>query len=428
MNSKDWIVKAERFLPGGVLHSVRPPPLKSKVKIISHGKGAYIYTHDGRRFLDCILGSASLILGHCNPSVTRAVEEQISRGTNFSTLSEAAIRLAEAVVKAVPCAEKAYFVNSGSEATMYALRLARAYTGREKILKFDGAYHGFHDYLLFNTNYGDPSNWSEYPQPTPDSAGIPETLKSMVLVAPYNDASTTRKIVREYRSELAAIIVEPVMRGLSTNRDFLEETRELANGEETLLIFDETITGFRLALGGAQEFYGVTPDLATYGKALGGGYPIGAVVGREEIMELLNPYTEDPRWIIGIGSSSGNPLSATASLATLKELNRPGVYERLNGYGEELRRRLRELFEEYGLSVQMTGEGSIVDFYFTEGKVENYRDTLKTNLKLKAKFGLEMNNHGIHCGPGRYVSSTCHGKRELELMLDAARSSLDNLT
>ena len=427
MNLEKLIVKAEKFLPGRVLHSVRPPPSKKKVTIISRGEGAYIYTYDNRKLLDCILGSASLILGHCNPHVIKAVEDQIHKGSNFATLSEPLVQLAEAVVEAVPCAEKAYFVNSGSEATMYALRLARAYTGRKKILKFDGAYHGFHDHLLFNTNYGDPSSWGEYPQPTPDSAGIPGVLASMVLVAPYNDASMTKKIVDRYKNELAAIIVEPVMRGLPTERSFLEEIREMADGEKILLIFDETITGFRLAYGGSQEFYGVTPDMATYGKALGGGYPIGAVVGREGIMDLLNPYTKDPRWIIGIGSTSGNPLSATASLATLRELNKPGIYDGLNEYGDKLRDGLKELFEGFSLPAQIVGEGSMVDFYFTEKKVENYRDAMKSDLELKAELGRQMTSNGIYCGSGRYASSTCHGEHELKLMLNAARSSLKNL-
>ena len=424
MDGRPIIEEAMRYLPGGVIftmgHNVPVPP----DTILSHGSGAYVYSSVGDRFLDVVLGSSSLILGHCPPAVVAAAREQLERGTTFARVSAPVLELAGMMVDAIPCADKVRFTNAGTEAILLALRLVRAFTGKEKILKFEGAYHGFADELLFHTNYGTPDTWPENPQATPDTIGIPACMSDLVLIAPYNDIDRTREIIHEHHGELAAIFVEPVMRGLASVPGFLEGVAELAAQYRIPLVFDEVVTGFRLAHGGAQEYYDVTPDLAVYGKGLGAGYCIGAVAGSEEIMSYLDPTSPDGHRIYALGSFHGNPLSAAASLANLKELQRPGTYEHLNGYGNRLREGLGELFARYGLDVQMTGAGSIVEFFFTTEPITDYRSTRRSNLRLKDLLGEQLPRHGVFGGGGRFTSSTCHGDAELAFMLEAVDASL----
>ena len=393
--------------------------------ILSHGSGAYIYSTVGDRFLDVVLGAGSLLLGHCPPAVVTAVRDQLDRGTTFGpTINPPILELARLMAEAIPCAEKVRFTNSGTEAVLLALRLVRAFRGREKILKFEGAYHGFADALLFHTNYGTPSEWPEHPQATPDTLGIPASLSDLVLIAPYNDIDRSQEIIHEHHSELAAIFVEPVMRGIASVPGFLEGVRELATKYHVPLVFDEVITGFRLAYGGAQEYYGVTADVAVYGKGLGAGYPIGAVAGNDEIMSFLDPASPDGHRVYALGSLHGNPLSATAAVANLIELQKAGTLERLNRYGDHLGRGLSELFARYGLDAQMTGVGSIVEFFFTSEPITDYRSAMRSNLQLKNLLGREMRRHGVFGGGGRYISSTCHGDEELALTLEAVDASL----
>ena len=331
-----------------------------------------------------MLGHGSLLLGHCHPAVVEAVKRQAELGNTFTHVTRPAIELAEMIVEDVPCADRVRLVNSGTEAVMLALRIARAHTGRDKILKFEGAYHGFADGVLFSTNYGRPERWHDYPRPDPDAPGIPSSHAQDVLVAPWNDIATTRKIVADNLDKLAGIIVEPVMRGLSSRPGFLEEIRQLATQFRVPLIFDEVGTGFRLALGGAQEYYGVTPDLATFGKGLGSGYPIGAVAGSDELMDYLDPAS--PRRRAGLlprqlprerrvrGRCPSPPSSACAS---------PVSTSNLGSYGDRLREGLEALFQRFDLAVQMTGEAHIVEWLFTTEPVTDYRSSLATNRALK---------------------------------------------
>jgi glutamate-1-semialdehyde 2,1-aminomutase len=405
MNADPILNQAVSYLPGGAIFTLGynvpgPPEI-----VFSHGHGAYVYSTTGVRFLDVVLGSGALLLGHCPPAVVAAARQQLECGTAFSQISPPVIELARLMVEAVPCAEKVRFTNSGSEAVLLALRLVRAFTRQEKILKFEGAYHGFPDALLFHTNYGTPGEWPGHPRASPDTLGMPAGLSNSVLIAPYNDMDRTREIIREHHSELAAIFVEPVMRGIESVPGFLEGVRELATHFSVPLVFDEVITGFRLAYGGAQQYYGVTADIAVYGKGLGAGFPIGAVAGNDEIMSYLDPASPDGRRVYALGSLHGNPLCAAAD-------------------GEQLRQGLAELFARHRLEAQMTGAGSIVEFFFTSEPITDYRSAMRSNLRMKGLLGRQMPRHGVNGGGGRYNASTCHGDDELALLLEAVGASL----
>ena len=419
--------KAPQYLPGGTYATIANNPDSAPEFLFSHGSGAYLHTTDGRRFLDVMLGHGSLLLGHCHPAVVEAVKRQAELGNTFTHVTRPAIRLAKMIVEDVPCADRVRLVNSGTEAVILALRLARAYTGRDKILKFEGAYHGFADGLLFSTNYGRPERWTDYPRPDPDTIGIPARDGENILIAPWNDLDRTRQIVAGSLDDLAGIIVEPVMRGLSSHPGFLEGVRELSTDSGVPLIFDEVGTGFRLALGGAQEYYGVTPDLATFGKGLGSGYPIGAVAGRADLMAYLDPASPDDERIFSLGSFHGNAVSAAAGVATIECLREPGVYEHLGSYGDRLRDGLEKLFLQFDLPVRMTGEANIVEWLFTTEPVTDYRSSLATNRALKDRIGAEMRNHDVFGGSGRLNSSTVHGEAELGRTLEAMEASLTTL-
>lgn len=418
------LADAAKYLPGGTYATASRTELSQPEYLVSHGEGAYLYYTDETRLLDVTLGHGSLLLGHSHPTVVEAVKAQAELGNTFTHVTLPAIELSRMIVEAVPCAEKVRLVNSGTEAVLVALRLVRAFTGKEKVLKFEGAYHGFADGMMFNTNYGNPDNWSEPPEASPDTPGIPAVERDLVLTAPYNDLERTREIVRDNHDEMAAIFVEPVMRGLASRPGFLEGVREIALENGIPLVFDEIITGFRLALGGAQAYYGVTPDLALFGKGLGSGYPISAIVGGEEIMSPLDPASPDGERIFSLGSFHGNAVCAAAAVATLTELKKPGVYELLESYGNRLRDGLSSLFARYNVPAQMTGAGSVVEWFFTSEPLSDYRSTLSTNLKLKTQLGATMRNHGLFGGGGRFSSSTRHGDTEHELTLKAMEAGL----
>src|SRR5438046_6563954 len=275
----DLLQRAARVLPGGVLGSHRSGP--GLEFVVREGRGAYLWDMSGRRYLDYLLGSGPMRLGHAHPAVVEAVQRQMERGTSYFVVNEPAIRLAEEIVAAVPCAEQVRYTSSGAEATFFALRVARAYRKRDKIMKFEGGYHGGHDYALMSVA---PRSPKAFPAATPDSAGIPHVLEGEVLIAPYNDLATVEALLAVYADELAAVIVEPFQRLIPPQRGFLEGLRTLTRRHGIPLIFDEVVTGFRFAYGGAQEYYGVVPDLAAYGKIIGGGFPLAAVCGRREIM------------------------------------------------------------------------------------------------------------------------------------------------
>src|SRR6266550_5323761 len=345
-NQDDLLRRADQVLPGGILGSHRSGP--GFEFVVKEGRGAYLYDMAGRRYLDYLLGSGPMLLGHAHPAVVEAVERQMGRGTSYFLLNEPAIELAEEIVKAVPCAEQVRYTSSGSEATFFALRVARAFRKREKIMKFEGGFHGTHDYALMSVV---PRSPKAFPAPMMDSAGVPHAIEAEVLIAPYNDLATAEALIAAHHDELAAVLIEPYQRTIVPAPGFLAGLRTATRRYDVPLVFDEIVTGFRFAYGGAQEYYGVVPDLAAYGKVVGGGFPLAAVCGRREIMRAFDPQLEGtPDFVAQVGTLNGNPVAAVAGLATLAELRKPGAYARLHRTGRTLRDGLADIVRKSSLA------------------------------------------------------------------------------
>ena len=333
MDHEEYYEAATNSLPGAGLGSYSLP---DDVRFVIHkGAGSRIQDVRGRWYIDYVGGAGALVLGHAFPTVVDAVRDQATRGIHFfGTLNEQCIQLAQELIDVIPCADQIAFTTTGSEATAYAMRTARAATGKSKVLKFEGGYHGNHDYSAFSVT---PAALSNYPQGRPDTGGLPANMSENVLVAPYNDLDTVRRIVEENIDDLAAIIVEPVQRIIFPKENFLQGLRKICNENDVLLIFDEVVTGFRLAMGGAQEYFGVLPDLASYGKIVGGGGPLGCVGGKAEFMNLMNPLNKgQANYSYVNGTLHGNPMAAVAGLATLAELKKPGFYRKLHARADDL--------------------------------------------------------------------------------------------
>lgn len=408
--------------PGGSLGEYNLPP--DLAVVLARGEGAWVWDAEGRRFSDFTMGWGSVLLGHAHPRVTEAVAAQIGRGTNFAYVTEQALELAEELRRAVACAERVRFCASGTEATAYAVRLARAWTARQRVLKFEGAYHGANE---IGTVSLFPSRLLDFPAGEPTSAGLPTSAVTDVLVAPYNDLSATRAIVEAYAGDLAAIIVEPLHRCTSPRPGFLEGLRALTQETGSLLIFDETVTGFRLSYGGAQAYYGVRPDLAALGKALGGGYPIGAVVGRADVLDLVREdRLGEARYVWFASSVGGNPVSATAALATLRELRRPGTYDRLFALGAAFRAGLRAALAEIGVVGQVQGDGPLTAVAFTDRDVVDYRTAFGADKKRARAFLLGLFRRGIFLNPmsTKLYLSLAHTEDDLTRFCEAARATL----
>jgi glutamate-1-semialdehyde 2,1-aminomutase len=421
---------ARAHLPGGGIwtFSTRPSGFGTTLDVpdflIDRGEGAYVWTTDGQRLLDLVLGSGTVLVGHARPEIVAAVSTQVARGANYSHLSPPAVELAARICAVVPCARKVRFMNSGTEAWGIALRALRARSGHDTILKFEGAFHGGNDATLYNTNFGDIATWAAAPRPTPDTPGMPESGQRNVLTAPYDDLDATREIARAHRGELAAIICEPVMRGIVARPGFLEGLRDLATDLGVPLVFDEVITGFRLGLAGAQGWYGVTPDMAIFGKALGSGFPIGVVAGSEETMAPFDPAARDHMRVVAEGSTLANPITCSAALATLDLLGAPGAYEQLHDWGNALGQGIAAAFARRGVTIQLTGVGPIVEFYVSDTPVHDYRTALATDMRLKSALARGMRGRGVFGGGGRYNTSLAHGPTELATMLEAVESIL----
>jgi len=418
-------LSSERSLavfPGGSLGEYDLPP--DLAIVLARGAGALVWDADGRRFTDFTMGWGSVLLGHAHPAVTDAVARQIGRGANFAYVSEPALELAEELTRAVACAERVRFCASGTEATAYAVRLARAWTGRSRIVKFEGAYHGANE---IGTVSLFPSRLLPFPAAEPTSAGLPTSAVADVLVAPYNDLAATEAIVKAHAPEVAAVIVEPLHRCTAPRTGFLEGLRALTEATGSLLIFDETVTGFRLSYGGAQAYYGVRPDLAALGKALGGGYPLGAVVGRGEVMDLVREdRLGQERYVWFASSVGGNPVSATAALATLAELRGAGTYERLFALGESLRAGLRAVLREASVVAQVQGDGPLAAVLFTDREVVDYRTAFAADRRRARSFLLGLFRRGIFLNPmsTKLYLSLAHTDEDLARVFEAARATL----
>ncbi|OGL15078.1 MAG: hypothetical protein A3F92_04990 [Candidatus Rokubacteria bacterium RIFCSPLOWO2_12_FULL_71_22] len=419
----DLLARAFRHLPGGSSWMWTLPP--DLAFVVARGEGSRVWDTRGRAYIDYVLGSGPLLLGHAPAAVVAAVQAQAARGSTYQWLSEPMIRLAERLCEAVPCARKVRFVSTGTEATMFAIRMARVFTGREKIVKFEGGWHGLHDYAM-------TGNWagSEAPFPTarPDVGGIPKGALESVLVAPFNDLRTTEEILAVHGRDVAAIIVEPLQRALAPVPGFLQGLRALADRHGCLLIFDEVVTGFRLAWGGAQEFYGVTPDLATYGKALTCGYSLAAVCGRADVMDTADPARKGTLdYALLSGTLSGNPLACAAGLAALDELAKPGVYPRLAALGRVLREGMARVAARRGVGLQALGEGPIAQPVFLDpsARIVTERDLRRADGKRAAHLGLELIRRGVFVIPGaKMYLSLAHSDADIAETLDAFDGAL----
>jgi glutamate-1-semialdehyde 2,1-aminomutase len=426
--SRDLLSTAGSLLPGACLGQNALPPELSFV--VDHGQGSRLVDVRGRTYVDYVLGSGPLLLGHAHPAVVKAVQEQVTRGSTFHWLSEPSIRLAQMVVDAVPCAEQVRFLSTGTEATMFAGRMARTFTRREKILKFEGGWHGFHDYSMIG-NWRVPSE-APYPHPGPDLGGIPRGAVESVLVAPFNDLATAERVATEWRADLAAIIVEPLQRSIRPRPGFLAGLRELATRLGAILIFDEVVTGFRLAYGGAQEYYGVLPDLAVYGKALTCGFSLAAIAGRADVMATADPARKGTLDYAGLsGTLSGNALACAAGIAALTELKRPGVYERLHAVGQHLRTGIARRAEKAGVPVQVLADGPIAQVFFVDPHADMTSDRAlrAADGRKGTRFGLECLRRGIFTLPNtKLYLSLAHTDADLDWTLDVMEESLRTVT
>lgn len=380
--------------------------------IISKAVGSKIWDINGNEYIDYLLGSGPMVIGHSHPKVVEAVRNQLNSGSTFFALNELSVELGQAIIDAVPCAEQIRYVTSGTEATMYAMRAVRAYTGKEKILKFEGAYHGMNDYSLMSLM---PKTEVGYPVPSMDSAGIPNSIKNEVLIAPFNDFDTTKNIIDQYKEEIAGVIIEPFQRVIKPEPGFLQSIRNITNEYKIPLIFDEIVTGFRFSYGGAQEYYNVVPDLCTLGKIVAGGYPMAAIVGKRDFMEVFNQKSDviSPS-LVQIGTLSGNPIACAAGLATLDVLRTENPYEKLFETGYFLQNSLKEIFNRNEIPAQVVGEGPVFDVYFCSNGISNYRDTMKADKSILNSFTSNLINSGIFKGDTKYYVSTVHDATDIE--------------
>lgn len=416
----EWLMRAE-VIAGATLAGFRLP---AEVEfVVDHAVGSHIWDVNGGEYIDFVLGSGPMVLGHAHPAVVAAVQQALPLGSTYYALNRFAIELAEEIVDAVACAERIKFMSTGAEATMYAMRLARAVTGRSKILKFEGGYHGSHDAAMMSFAPASAGSGSE---PVPDSAGITEGVRGDILIAPYNDDEMTEVVARTHRDDLAAIIVEPQQRTIPPTPDFLRALRQIADDVGALLIFDEVVTGFRLAYGGAQAFYGVTPDLATYGKIIGGGFPMSAIAGRADILGLSDTRKKgDPTYVHISGTLSGNPIAAVAGLATLAQLREPGAYERLAEVGERLRSGLAAAADAHKVPVQVVGEGPLAATHFTDRPIVSYRDVLTGNRDLMTSVNTGLVKRGVMVTlASKFYLSLAHTDDDIDTCVNAFDEAL----
>ncbi len=412
--------EAVRLIPGGVNSPVRAFRAVGDFPVfIERGEGAYLYDVDGNRLLDYVCSWGPLLLGHRPPAVTAAIRAALEKGSTFGAPTEAEVEIARRITEAVPSIEMVRMVNSGTEATMSAIRLARGYTGRDKLVKFAGCYHGHADHLLIQAGSGALTFG------VPSSPGVPESIASETLVAEYNDLESVERLFARYPEEIAAVIVEPVPgnMGLVLPREgFLEGLREITRRYGALLIFDEVISGFRASYGGAQQVYGVLPDLTCLGKIIGGGLPVGAYGGRREIMELVAPSGP----VYQAGTLSGNPLAMAAGIAALRELAKPGVYEAVEAKAAALAQGLRDAAREAGVAVTVHQCASLLTVFFTEGPVEGYAQAMRADTAQFKSFFQAMLQAGVYLPPSQFECwfvSTAHSDADIEATIAAARDA-----
>jgi glutamate-1-semialdehyde 2,1-aminomutase len=413
---------AQAVIPGGVNSPVRAfKGVGGAPVFFERGKGAYLTDVDGKNYIDYVGSWGPLILGHCHPAVIDAVSQVLHSGMSFGAPTAIEVELAQKIIQCMPAIEKIRMVNSGTEATMTAIRLARGYTGRDKIIKFNGCYHGHSDSLLVKAGSG------LLTLGIPSTPGIPNSIAEHTLTADFNDLETTAQLFQRYQGEIAAVIVEPVAGNMGfvlPTPDFLPGLRDLCDANQAVLIFDEVMTGFRVALGGAQSVYNVVPDLTTLGKIIGGGMPVGAVGGKAAIMSYLAP--EGP--VYQAGTLSGNPLAMAAGLATLNELSKPGFYEQLSKTTAQLIADFSEVCQELSVPFSGASLGGMFGFCFnTKQRIRNYQDVAESDEALFRRFFHGMLDAGVYFAPSMYEAgfvSSAHGASELQQTKNTIRSVL----
>jgi glutamate-1-semialdehyde 2,1-aminomutase len=417
--------RAKNVIPGGVNSSVRAFKAVGGTPVfMASGSGATIRDIDGNEFIDYVLSWGPLILGHAHPDVVHAIQNAATRGSSFGAPTEAESELAELVVSMVPSVERVRFTSSGTEATMNAIRLARGYTRRDKIIKFAGCYHGAADSFLI------AAGSSALTLGVPNSPGIPQSVAADTIVVPYNDADAVERAMQQYGDQIAALIIEPYVGNMGLvlpKPGYLQRLRELCTEYKVVLIFDEVMTGFRAARGGAQEREGVTPDLTTLGKVIGGGLPVGAFGGRAEIMAYLSP--EGP--VFHAGTLSGNPLAMAAGIATLKAIRDDNtMYERLEVLSKLLVDGLHEVFTKHDVPHAIGYAGSMWGIFLTNGPVVDLESALKSDVALYAKYFHAMLDRGVYLAPSQFEAgfvSTAHTTRDIQTTLDAADAGLSEV-
>ncbi|OED46364.1 glutamate-1-semialdehyde 2,1-aminomutase [Rhodobacteraceae bacterium (ex Bugula neritina AB1)] len=415
LSQAEWIDRARAVLPAGGFGNFDPGI------VIREGKGSRVWDEDGREYIDYLIGSGPMMLGHGHPEVMEAVLEQLPRGMTFFASNARGIALAEEICRAVPCGEQLRYVSSGGEADMYAIRLARAFTGRTKIVKFEGGYHGMSAEAQMSLA---PSVRVNFPQAVPDSAGIPPSVAAEVLVAPFNDFEFIKQLMAEHGHEIAAIIAEPLQRIVPPLPGFLQLLRDETQKHGSLLIFDEVVTGFRSTYGGGQELYGVTPDLTTLGKVIGGGFPLAAIVGRADIMRHFDKAEVGAEgWLMQLGTLSGNPVAAAAGLKTLEVLRREDTYDRLNASGQRLMQATSAALEEAGVPFRIVGEPALFEVVFTDAIVRDYRDTQAGNAARTKRYNAVLRAEGIFKSPGKTYPSLALTEEDLEQTEAAIRKA-----
>jgi glutamate-1-semialdehyde 2,1-aminomutase len=411
-DQQDLLRDAGRFLAGGGLGLfVLPPELNL---VVARGAGSRIWDVAGREYIDYHLGSGPALLGHAHPAITAAVQSQVPKGTTYFFLNEPEIELARRMVDAIPCADAVHYTGSGTEATFYALRIARAFTRRNKVLKFEGAWHGMHDYGLWGTVPQEPS---DYPRAQPDSVGVPRETGDTVLVTPFNETAGAVEMIERHAKELAAVIVEPLQRVLLPQPGFLEAIRTVTKKHDIVLVFDEIVTGFRIAWGGAQEKYGVVPDLACYGKAVSGGFPLAAIAGSAEVLSVLDARKRPRAEVVwATNTLNGNPVCAAAGCAALDVLAQPGIYDRLHRIGARLREGIVDSGTRHGFAVQAPGEDAVFGVRFTDRKpLRTWMDLTTANKDLGVRWALELLKRGLLVNPNeKFYISIAHTDADVD--------------
>jgi glutamate-1-semialdehyde 2,1-aminomutase len=422
--SEEIFAAAQKLMPGGVSSPVRAfKSVGGQPIVFDRVKGAYIWDVDGNQYIDYVGTWGPAICGHAHPDVLAALKDCLEKGTSFGAPCYLENVLAEMVIDAVPSIEMVRFVNSGTEACMAVLRLMRAFTGRDKVIKFEGCYHGHADMFLVKAGSGVATLG------LPDSPGVPKSTTANTLTAPYNDLEAVKQLFAENPDQIAGVILEPVVGNsgfIPPDAGFLEGLRLLTQEHGALLVFDEVMTGFRIAYGGAQEKFGITPDLTTLGKIIGGGLPVGAYGGRKDIMEMVAPAGP----MYQAGTLSGNPLAMTAGIKTLELLKRSGTYEQLDRITKKLAEGMLQVAKETGHAACGGQISGMFGFFFTEGPVHNYEDAKKSDLAKFGRFHRGMLEHGIYLAPSQFeagFTSLAHTDEDIDRTLEAARAVMGSL-